>query len=152
VLRSLFDCISISPDDVLVDVGCGHGRIINFWLSQRIKNKIVGIEANPEAAKDAAARYKQYPNVEIIEGFAERIAQQFTGAIFYLFNPFSEQILADFERALRGSNARIVYYAFHGLGPFENPAWKIKIVRKTEPHWCQYRCAYISPAQRTERE
>jgi len=143
VLGSVFERIRVSPDDVLVDIGCGEGRVINFWLSRRLKNSIVGIEASPAVAQDAKRRYRRFPNVTIVEDYAERVAGEWPNAIFYLGNPFSEQILAKFELAVRSSNARIVYTDFHGLTPFENDAWKIEIVRRNEPHWCQYRCAYI---------
>ena len=146
VLRSIFERVSVAPHDVLVDVGCGEGRVINFWLSRGIKNQIIGIEANPETAHDAARRYRRFRNVSIVEAHAEKVASGYRRPIFYLFNPFSEKILRDFEQELRGSDARMVYNNFYSLAPFENDAWKIEIVRQTEPHWCQYRCAYIGPA------
>ena len=144
VLRAIFDRVSISRNDVLVDVGCGDGRVINFWLSRSIKNRIIGIEANPQVARDATVRYSRFPNVKIVEGFAEKVARQLGGTIFYLYSPFSEKILVDFEQTLRGSSARIIYCDFHVLTPFENAAWNIEIVRQTEPF--QYQCAYISSA------
>jgi spermidine synthase len=44
----------IGPRDVLVDVGCGKGRVINWWLSQGLRNRIVGIEINPAVAAATA--------------------------------------------------------------------------------------------------
>src|SRR5688572_19680524 len=44
VLRDIFARVPFKPDDVLVDIGCGEGRVINFWLSRRVKNPIIGIE------------------------------------------------------------------------------------------------------------
>jgi hypothetical protein len=38
VLRDIFARVPVTPDDVLVDVGCGEGRVINFWLSRRLTN------------------------------------------------------------------------------------------------------------------
>ena len=32
---------AIKSSDVLVDVGCGRGRVINWWLSLGLGNKIV---------------------------------------------------------------------------------------------------------------
>src|SRR5215470_12031173 len=72
VLRAIFERVSIGPHDVLVDVGCGEGRVINFWLHRGIENQIVGVEANPEAAQDAARRYRRFRNVSIVEDHAER--------------------------------------------------------------------------------
>jgi hypothetical protein len=144
VLRRIFLRVHLSPDDVLVDVGCGEGRVINFWLSLGLYNRIIGIEANPDVARDTKRRYRRFSNVSIMQAYAEAIVGEWPHAIFYLGNPFSEQILAKFELALHNSKARIVYTDFHGLTPFENDAWKVEIVRQNEPHWCQYRCAFIS--------
>jgi hypothetical protein len=36
----------IRPVDVLVDVGCSTGRVINLWLEQGPSNRIVGLEAD----------------------------------------------------------------------------------------------------------
>jgi len=40
----------IGRDDVLVDVGCGKGRVINWWLSRGLRNRMYGIEIDPEVA------------------------------------------------------------------------------------------------------
>jgi hypothetical protein len=39
-LSLIFKDEPIAPDDVLVDVGCGKGRMINWWLSRRLRNQI----------------------------------------------------------------------------------------------------------------
>jgi hypothetical protein len=54
-LRAMFDRVRIERETP-VDVGCGEGRVINFWLSRYPSNPIVGIEANQVAARSAARR------------------------------------------------------------------------------------------------
>src|SRR5262245_31735372 len=56
----------IRPHDVLVDVGCGKGRVINWWLSQGLRNRMVGIEHNPEIASATARRLRRFRNVTIV--------------------------------------------------------------------------------------
>src|SRR5215510_10964407 len=56
ILRDIFAQVPISKDDVLVDVGCGEGRVINFWLSRGLKNQIIGLEIVPDVAKRARER------------------------------------------------------------------------------------------------
>ena len=46
--------VPIRPDDVLVDVGSGKGRVLNFWLQKGLRNRIVGIEIDERWAAIAA--------------------------------------------------------------------------------------------------
>src|SRR5262245_61788600 len=62
VLRDIFSRVPISKGDVLVDVGCGDGRVINFWLSQGLKNPIIGIEVVEAVADRTRQRYRKYKN------------------------------------------------------------------------------------------
>lgn len=108
VLRHIFSQVPIYPDDVLVDVGCGEGRVINFWLSQGIRNQIIGIEAVEAVAASARSRYRKYDNVTILHGDAVEIVPRH-GTLFFLYNPFSEETVAKFERAVRPLRPRLVY-------------------------------------------
>jgi hypothetical protein len=72
--------------------------------------------------------------------------------VFFLFNPFSERILSDFEEAVRGSGSRVFFYNFHGLEMFNNPAWRVQLITQTEPHWAQYRCAFITSVGDTQAD
>lgn len=62
--------LKLSPDDSIIDIGCGKGRAIAYLLSHGYNCKITGIEINPEVAAVAREWTKPYPNVEIIEGDA----------------------------------------------------------------------------------
>ncbi len=94
-LKILFKDIDISDTDVLVDVGCGKGRVINYWLSSGIKNRIYGIELDPDVAGDTQERLKNYANITIIAGSCiDNFPVE--GTIFYLYNPFSESVLKEF--------------------------------------------------------
>jgi Methyltransferase domain len=77
----------IRPDDVLVDVGCGKGRVINWWLAQGVRNPIYGLEMLDEVAEHARRRLKKYRNVTIVTGDAVANLPR-GGTLFYLFNPF----------------------------------------------------------------
>jgi trans-aconitate methyltransferase len=122
VLRDIFAEVPISDEDVLVDVGCGEGRVINFWLSRGLKNPIIGLEFVASVAQRAKARYRKYPNVSIIEGDAIANTPA-NGTIFFLYNPFSAETVAAFERAARKLDATIVYYNNNYMEPFENGHW-----------------------------
>ncbi len=50
---------AISPSDVLVDIGCGKGRVINWWLSRGYTNRMVGLEIDSEVARQTADRLRK---------------------------------------------------------------------------------------------
>jgi hypothetical protein len=125
VLRDIFARVPVSPDDVLVDVGCGEGRVINFWLSQGWKNPIIGLEVVEAVADRARKRYGKYPNVSIVTGDA--LANlPCNGTLFFLYNPFGDETVAQFEKAIRPLNARIVYHQNNYMEPFHSDIWRIE--------------------------
>jgi len=141
VLRELFRYISVKPNDVLVDIGCGDGRVISFWLNLGLKNQIIGVEIDEQTAKSTQRRFSRYQNVKIIHGNGASHPPE-SGTLFYLFNPFGGSEMLAFERALRGRNVRIMIYAFHDLKPFEHAQWRIEKLYSTRDE-CQYRLASI---------
>ncbi|MGZ5896830.1 MAG: class I SAM-dependent methyltransferase [Xanthobacteraceae bacterium] len=80
VLPSLF-AGQVRPDDVLVDVGCGKGRVLNWWLEHYPRHKIYGIEIDPELAHEARQRLHKFPNVTILTGDACRRDVRASGRI-----------------------------------------------------------------------
>jgi len=127
VLRDIFARVPVSPDDVLVDIGCGEGRVINFWLSQGWKNPIIGIESVEAIADQARKRYRKFPNVTIVTGDA--LANlPCNGTLFYLYNPFGAEIVTQFEKAIRPLNARIVFHQNNYMEPFDPGFWRIEPV------------------------
>lgn len=131
--------VVITADDVLVDVGCGRGRVINYWLGLRLNNKIYGIELEERWAQEAAERVRRWPNVTIIHGDAlEHIPPD--GTIFYLFNPFQEPLVRAYRNRLLevfgpGSEVTIVYhFALHSNVFAEDPRWVVEPVRTKTFH------------------
>jgi SAM-dependent methyltransferase len=110
--------LRITPEDVLVDVGCGKGRVLNHWLELGLGNRIVGIELDERFATFAARRLAGHSNVEVICGDALEMLPA-DGTVFFLFNPFGPEALARFaERIADTSVARerlvvIYYFAMH---------------------------------------
>jgi hypothetical protein len=115
IMPQLFDG-RIGPDDVLVDVGCGYGRVINWWLYRGFRNRIVGLEMMTEVAEHTRRRLRRHDNVTIVTGDA--IANlPADGTLFYLFNPFdAEDVFQRFldgvyERTGANPRLKIVYFA-----------------------------------------
>ena len=125
VLRDIFARVPVSRDDVLVDIGCGEGRVINFWLSRGWKNPIIGIESVEAVAENARKRYRKYPDVSIVTGDAVANLPR-NGTLFFLYNPFGDQVVAQFEQAIRPLNARIVFHQNNYMEPFQSDDWRIE--------------------------
>jgi SAM-dependent methyltransferase len=110
-LPALFGAAGVTDDDVLVDVGCGKGRAINWLLGHYPANQIVGIEIDPEICERAARRLRRHKRVEIRCGDATTMFPS-EGTIFFLFNPFDEAAMARFVAMLleAGGRKRVIYY------------------------------------------
>lgn len=131
VMPLIFRFVPIRKQDVLVDVGCGQGRMINYWLSRRLRNKIIGLELDPRVAKKTARNLSKCRNVHIITGDAIANLPE-DGTIFYFYNPFVEEKVREFERIMSSrfinKPIRIVYYNPKSLHVFQNNRWSIRYI------------------------
>ena len=95
VLVRLADSGLIGKDDVLLDYGCGKGRV-GFFLSYRTKAKTIGIEYDEriyqgalENQKTAVSRIK--PDFVLTKAEEYEVPSEVDRC--YFFNPFSMEIL-----------------------------------------------------------
>lgn len=143
VLDAIFRLEPVGPDDILVDVGCGDGRVINFWLSRWLRNRMIGIEIDEATATDTKRRLARYPNVTIIHGDASRSVPP-DATVFYVYNSFVGEPLAAFERSLRGRPVKMLLYNYGDISAFAPEDWIIRFHR-SERDACQYRVAVMTP-------
>jgi SAM-dependent methyltransferase len=123
--------IRVNLADVLVDIGCGKGRVINYWLAHGYRNRIIGLELDPDVADSVRRRTRRWPNVAIISGDAvDNLPEE--GTIFYAYNPFGAAVMARLKARMEalflGRRAVVLlYYNCHYKGVFENdPAWQVE--------------------------
>lgn len=130
-LPLIFRYVPINRRDVLVDVGCGKGRVINYWLCRGLKNKIIGLELDPRVAYQTAMQFAKRRNVTIITGDAIANLPS-DGSIFYFYNPFSEAKVMEFEQRLYElfphKPITIIYYRPKSLHVFQNGRWRIRFI------------------------
>ena len=95
VLERLANSGLIGKDDVVLDYGCGKGRV-GFFLSYRTKAKTIGIEYDEriyqgalENQKTAVSRIK--PNFVLTRAEEYEVSAEVNRC--YFFNPFSVEIL-----------------------------------------------------------
>jgi hypothetical protein len=134
-LSKLFDsskggCV-VNDNDVLVDVGSGKGRIVNFWLHRGFRNAIYAVELDEAFAVPAANRLRKHKNVKVLCGDAIELLPE-DGSFFFLFNPFGEQTMLRFKEkvvdiAKKNPLVRILYLKCDALQVFEgDPRWEIE--------------------------
>ena len=133
-LRLLFAAADVQPDDVIVDVGCGKGRALNWFLGHHPGHRIIGIELDPGICARTAWRLRRHRRVTVICGDASAIVPP-DGTLFYLFNPFDRTATIRFRDALVATRAnaagrtRIVYYFCNELEVFdEDPRFSVRVL------------------------
>ena len=95
VLERLANSGLISKRDVLLDYGCGKGRV-DFFLSYQIKAKTIGIEYDERIYQRAIENQKSVVSrakAEFVLIRAEAYEVPSEVNRFYFFNPFSVEIL-----------------------------------------------------------
>lgn len=95
VLERLEQSGLFGKDNVLLDYGCGKGRV-GFYLSNRTRLKAIGIEYDERIYRMAMENKKtasQKTNVELLNVKAEEYEPSENVDRIYFFNPFSLEIL-----------------------------------------------------------
>jgi SAM-dependent methyltransferase len=161
-LSYIFRQCPITGDDVLVDVGCGKGRVIAWWLNQGFRNRIIGIEIDEKLAAFARQAFGRYENVEMIQGDINDNLPE-AGSLFFMFNPFNRAVMEAFKEKLwelaekrarnpdnESCDIRLIYYYPVHLDVFsEDQNWRVTMIK--QPWWERLRlqrmeCAVILPA------
>lgn len=131
--------IRVRPGDVAVDVGCGRGRVLNWWLDHGVTSPIVGLELDAEIAEQTRRRLARNRNVSVLAGdAADRLPPE--GTLFFLSNPFDERMMARFEESLSRLQSpadlvRIVYYNPHFVDVFlETGRWTVTPIPVVLPY------------------
>lgn len=129
-LPTLFSAADVTNDDVIVDVGCGKGRVINWLLSAYPNNELRGIELDPDVCTKTSKRLQRFKNVEIICGDGPSLLPR-DATVFYLFNPFDEPVVRRFADAVVSNvpvraRRRIIYCRAKFVDVFhEDPRFQV---------------------------
>lgn len=99
VLGRLAESEYITKDGIVIDYGCGKGRV-GFFLNHKVGCKVVGIDFDERMCKAAQENLQNFvvvnnvnrDKVKIICESAEKYEIEDTDT-FYFFNPFSVEVL-----------------------------------------------------------
>ncbi len=95
VLKRLTDSELISKSDVVLDYGCGKGRV-DFFISHQIKANTIGIEYDERIYQSAIENQKtaiSKAKTEFVLARAEEYEVPIVVNRCYFFNPFSVELL-----------------------------------------------------------
>lgn len=131
-LRDIFGHVDVEPGDVLVDVGCGKGRVVAFLASRYPKNRVIGVEMESTAlfAKQA---FSKSPNVEIRHAALED-AYPAEATLFFLYPPTDGLLPGILKRLIDEHATRDTLIVGKGamgdLAEFmADPSWTIERIR-----------------------
>ena len=136
VISDTFDALALSPDDVVVDLGCGTGRFI-CMAARRGARTNVGVESNSGWARRANKNARHIAritgsDVKVIHGDARSLSDN-NGTVYYLFNPFDKEVFIEVIASIKNSltinprRIRIVYaYPMYGY-LIDSAGWLKKI-------------------------
>lgn len=95
ILEDLFEHYTFGAGSHLLDVGCGTGRVLAFFLHKGCAGRATGIELDPNLAAYARAWAARHTNLTVLQGSVLDLdLSPYTD--FYLFNPFDQGILQRF--------------------------------------------------------
>ncbi len=100
-IRHFLHAVQPNEDDVIYDLGCGYGRLV-LYGAEVTAAEYRGVEAVPERLLVAElARIRLgLPNAHFIRGDV-RDQDYRDGTIFFLFNPFTDEVLDQIIDELR---------------------------------------------------
>lgn len=143
-LNRLFKTYKLKKTDMVVDFGCGRGRVA-FYIHNRFHVPVTGIEVNEitygEALKNKV-RYRQRTKhikapIRFEYGLAEHYKVEFTDNRFYFFNPFSSKIFSKVVNNILHSVKEkerpvdiILYYPLAKYKKFLQKATPFKLINK----------------------
>jgi hypothetical protein len=120
----------VRPDDVLVDIGCGKGRVLNFWLHHFPGQRVIGVEHDAEIALATKRRLRRHENCSVVIGDAGTWLPP-DGTLFFLYNPFDRrctQAFVDRLNEIARSTTRVLYSnPRHCDVFFDDPLWAVAI-------------------------
>ena len=143
VLEKLIQLDILKREDVVVDYGCGKGRI-SFFVNSQIGCKVIGIDHSKKLIEFANENLKRYGDSEDIV-FVHANAEEYVPGEanrLYFFNPFSSHIFQKVLKRIAESYERnpreiLIFFYYSTI--------EYKLYLPTEPRLDLVESVYFSP-------
>ena len=66
ILEDLFSNLEFFDNSHLLDVGCGTGRVLSFFIQSNLPGKATGVELDPDIAACARTWNRRFENVDVL--------------------------------------------------------------------------------------
>ena len=99
--RDIAELARLGPDDLLIDLGCGRGKLC-FWSATWIGCRVIGVDWVSPFIRKASflARFQRLPRLQFLERSLSNVELQ-GGAVLYLYTFHSEEESLDLPRGCR---------------------------------------------------
>ena len=97
LLDVIFEDMEITPSDSFLDIGCGKGRVLAYFIKKGFLCKITGVEKDRQLFKLARKWGKKYKKLSIINADIFDLSLN-SFNVFYYFNLLDKM---DFERLIK---------------------------------------------------
>lgn len=142
VLERLVQLDLLKEEDVVVDYGCGKGRI-SFFINSQVGCKVVGIDHSENLLEIANENLKSYggsDDIVFINAKAEEYMPDGANCL-YFFNPFSshifQKVLKKIEESYETNPREILIFFYYSTIEY-------KLYLPTEPRLEIMDCVYFS--------
>jgi SAM-dependent methyltransferase len=123
---------SVRADDIIVDVGCGKGRVFAWLIHRGYRNRMIGVEIEEAVAARTKKLFRRHANVEIRNcNILGNIPRE--GSLFFLYNPFENDVAARFKEEIEktfvpmGKRVRVIYHYSAAIDMFKgDPLWDVE--------------------------
>ncbi len=123
LIERTLDAASLGPTDVLIDIGCGRGRVL-ACASRRPVVEVIGLELDTDRAAAATTNLDRMRGrvspARVVVGDAS--TYEFTNeTVVYMFNPFGHDVMvemmANLERSIDTNPRRVTIGYVYPLYP-----------------------------------
>ena len=132
VLEELVNLDILRPEDILVDYGCGKGRV-GFFINSQVGCTVIGVDHSERLLEEANENLENYGNGENIT-FIHAKAEEYIPSDanrFYFFNPFStgifREVLKRIDESCKSNPREIIIFFYYSTIEY-------KLYLPTEPH------------------
>lgn len=105
--RDLIELLSLAPDDVVLDVGCGDGRL-TAQIATRVPNgHVLGVDASEEMVRHALAAFPSESNPNLGFELCDAAALTYRNEFTAVFSNAALHWVADHQAVLAGIAAAL---------------------------------------------